>query len=232
MSTRTTNRGEAVRQRAAAERKARRRRRASIGGGAVAAAAAATGIGFAVAHSGSGTGSPGAPAGPVNLGHAGAAAETMSPWPAPADVSARVGAAGLDLGPMGTADHYHVHLDVIVNGTEVPVAANIGVDPNSGAMSGLHTHDDSGIIHIEAAQKNEPFTLGQLFTEWNVMLTPNQLGALTAKGSHVLRVFVNGTQAAGDPAAIVLHAHQEIALVFGSATTKVDIPRRFDFHGI
>lgn len=33
---------------------------------------------------------------------------SMPPWPAPADVSVRVAAAGLDLGPMGTASGHRV----------------------------------------------------------------------------------------------------------------------------
>lgn len=51
---------------------------------------------------------------------------------------------------MGTADHYHPHLRIIINGNEVPVPANIGVDPATGAMSALHTHETDGTIHIEA----------------------------------------------------------------------------------
>lgn len=238
MSTRTADRGRPSRPgkaaaRAAAEQLARRRRRQTIlGAGAAVVVVAAAGIALSVSHDSRGAGRPSAPPGPVSIGHPDAAAATLPPWSAPPDVPAQVQAAGLDLGPMGTADHYHVHLDVLVNGTAVPIAANIGVDPGSGAMSGLHTHDASGIIHIEAARKNEPFTLGQLFTEWDVKLTPTQLGALTAAGPDLLRVFVNGQQASGDPAAIVLHAHQEIALVYGPATAKIDVPRGFDFHGI
>lgn len=44
-----------------------------------------------------------------------------SPWPAPGDVPARVAAAGLDLGPMGTAEHYHPTLAITINDQPVPV---------------------------------------------------------------------------------------------------------------
>lgn len=54
----------------------------------------------------------------------------MPPWPAPvADVPDRVAAAGLDLGPMGTAEHYHPKLQIIIDGQQIQVPANIGVDP-------------------------------------------------------------------------------------------------------
>lgn len=91
--------------------------------------------------------------------------QSLPPWPAPSDVTARVAAAGLDLGPMGMAEHYHPQLRVVVNSTEVQVPANIGVDPTTGAMSALHTHELDGTIHIEADTAGEVFTLGQLFTQ-------------------------------------------------------------------
>lgn len=88
------------------------------------------------------------------------------PWPAPKNVAARVADAGLDLGPMGTAEHYHTHLQIVVNGSEVEVPANTGVDPASGAMSALHTHESDGTIHIEADTVGQVFTLGQLRWTW------------------------------------------------------------------
>lgn len=99
---------------------------------------------------------------------------SLPPWPAPTDVPARAASAGLDLGPMGTAEHYHPHVRIIVDGAEVPVASNIGVDPATGAMSALHTHDGDGTIHIEADTEGEVFTLGQLFVQWGVKLTPRR----------------------------------------------------------
>jgi len=104
----------------------------------------------------------------------------MPLWPAPTDVPTRVAAAGLDLGPMGMAEHYHPHLQIILNGKDVQVAASIGVDPTTGAMSALHTHEPHGTIHIEADTAGEVFTLGQLFTEWGVTLTPTQIGGTVA----------------------------------------------------
>lgn len=112
-------------------------------------------------------GSQSTQAGDVSGGSPALDETSMPPWPAPVDdVPARVAAAGLDLGPMGTAEHYHPHLRILANGTEVPVPPNIGVDPATGAMSAVHTHEADGTIHIEAATAGEVFTLGQLFTEW------------------------------------------------------------------
>lgn len=109
----------------------------------------------------------------------------MPPWPAPTDdVPARAAAAGLNLGPMGMAEHYHPHLQIIINGNDVPVPANIGVDPTTGAMSAVHTHEPDGTIHIEAGTAGETFTLAQLFTQWGVQVTSTQIGGVHAKTGH------------------------------------------------
>ncbi|MBD3945889.1 MULTISPECIES: hypothetical protein [Nocardioides] len=140
---------------------------------------------------------------------------SLPPWPAPADVPARVAAAGLDLGPMGTAEHYHPHLAVTIDGQPVPVPPNIGVDPNTGAMSAVHTHEGDGTIHIEAHTVGEKFTLGQLFTQWGVTLTPTQVGGVKAKGDAKVTVTSNGTPVAGDPADLRLEPDQQIELTLG-----------------
>lgn len=136
----------------------------------------------------------------------------MSPWPAPTDVAARVASAGLDLGPMGMAEHYHLHLQIIVNGKEVPVPANIGVDPATGAMSALHTHEPEGTIHIEADRAGEVFTLGQLFIQWGVKLTSTPIGGVQAKDGQKVTLSSNGTPAAGDPMNLRLEPEQKIVL--------------------
>jgi hypothetical protein len=161
----------------------------------------------------------------------GQGAESGPPWPAPTDVAARTEAAGLPLGPMGTAEHYHAHLDVLVDGQSVPVPANIGVEP-SGQMSALHTHTPDGIVHIEAGVKGQTFTLGQLFTEWNVALGPDRIGGLTTGGTggKTLAVYVNGEKATGSPAMVKFAPWQQITLVYGSPDQEVEIPSTYDWE--
>jgi FAD/FMN-containing dehydrogenase len=159
----------------------------------------------------------------------GLGAEQTPPWPAPADVSARAEKAGIPLGPMGTAEHYHAHLDVLVNGQPVPVPANIGVDPATGTMSVVHTHTPDGVIHVEAARRGQPFTLGQLFTQWNVRLTATQIGGLKVGGETALTMYLNGRKVPGDPATLRLASHQQIALVYGPKGQTVEVPSSYDF---
>lgn len=136
----------------------------------------------------------------------------MPPWPAPTDVAARVEAAGLDLGPMGMAEHYHPQLRIVIDGTAVPIPPNIGVDPSTGAMSALHTHEGDGTIHIEADSAGEVFTLGQIFTQWGVALTPHQMGGVRAKPGQQVQVASNGAKVAGSPADLRLEPDQQILL--------------------
>jgi len=137
---------------------------------------------------------------------------SMPPWRAPTDVPARVASAGLDLGPMGMAEHYHPQLEIIINGEQVPVPGNIGVDPSSGAMSAVHTHETDGTIHIEAGVAGELLTLGQLFTQWGVKLTTTQIGGVKANPGDKVTVTSNGSPVAGDPMALRLEPKQKIVV--------------------
>ena len=140
---------------------------------------------------------------------------SMPPWPAPTDVPALVAEAGLDLGPMGTAEHYHPRLRIIVDGEAVPVPPNIGVDPTTGAMSALHTHEGDGTIHIEADTRGEVFTLGQLFTQWGVRLTESQIGGVQPDKGQELTLSSNGQIVDGNPNQLQLEPEQQIVLTVG-----------------
>ena len=152
------------------------------------------------------------PQGQPSGGSAERESASMPPWPAPADVPARVARAGLDLGPMGMAEHYHPQLRIFVNGDEVPVAPGIGVDPDTGAMSAVHTHEGDGTVHIEASKAGEAFTLGQVFTQWNVTLTNTQIGGVRAKAGQKVTVTSNGAAVTGDPMKLRLEPRQKIVV--------------------
>jgi hypothetical protein len=148
-------------------------------------------------------------------------------WPAPPDASARVKAAGLPmLGQEGQVLHIHSHLDVFVDGKAVTVPPQIGIDAPSQQISPLHTHDTSGVVHIESPVQAE-FTLGQFMTEWNVPIGNDILGTFKTGGGKELHVYVNGKEQTGDPASIKLAAHQEIAVVYGAPGDKVQVPSAY-----
>jgi hypothetical protein len=156
---------------------------------------------------------------------------TAPPWPAPADATAAVNAAGLPmLGREGNVEHIHAHLDVLVDGQAVPVPADIGIDVHRRTISPLHTHDASGVLHIESPVKRQ-FSLGEFFSEWQVSLSEDNLGGLRTGGGNVVRVFVNGTQQNGNPGAIMLGAHDEIAVLYDRPQPGETVPRSYDFSG-
>ncbi|MBW0106310.1 hypothetical protein [Pseudonocardia sp. KRD291] len=157
-------------------------------------------------------------------------ATTVPPWPGPADPAPGMRAAGLPISDMSAmAQHFHAHLDVIVAGRPVPVPADLGVDQASGQMSALHTHDATGLVHVESSDPGGRYTLGQLFNEWNVALDATRIGGLRAGAGMTLRGFVDGVEVPGNPAAVELRDHQQIALVYGPSGSPVTPPATYDF---
>ncbi len=154
------------------------------------------------------------------------------PWPLPDDARPYIAAAGLKvLGQEQLAVHYHAHLDILASGAKVRVPGGIGMVIANGQESGIsvvHTHDTSGIIHIESPT-NSPYVLGQVFTQWGVSLATGTLGGLIDGNGNVLRVLVDGRAFEGDPATIVLKAHQEIALWYGPTTASPNVPHQYRF---
>ena len=62
---------------------------------------------------------------------------------------------------------YHNHTKLVINDQNgsLIVPAGIGIIPNE-CIFWLHTHDDSGIIHVEAPYEKS-FSLGQFLQVWN-----------------------------------------------------------------
>lgn len=114
--------------------------------------------------------------------------------------------------------HVHTHLAIFYNGKQMQVPEYIGFAPNlaGGCLYWIHTHDASGIIHIEAPDINPPqggpYTLGMLFDIWGQPLDNNNVASLAGP----VTAYVNGTKYDGDLRAIPLSAHQQIVLEIGT----------------
>lgn len=132
------------------------------------------------------------------------------------------------LGSEGAAEHIHAHLDVLVDGQAVPVPAGIGIDGRRGTISPLHTHDDTGVVHIESPVKRQ-FSLAEFFSEWDVSLSADNIGALRATDGTSVRVYVNGALKSGNPAATTFAPHDEIAIVYGKPHPGESIPAKYNF---
>jgi hypothetical protein len=145
-------------------------------------------------------------------------------------------------------NHVHAHLDVFVDGMPVRVPSGIGIkidDPavqrgelpdgtmsyggiqlcNEPCISPLHTHDATGIIHTESADP-KPNTLGEFFIEWGVTLDASCVATFCSPATAIA-IYVDGAPVTGDPRAVELTDHREIAIVIG--TPPAEIPKTADF---
>lgn len=121
--------------------------------------------------------------------------------------------------------HIHSHLSIYNRGTQIQVPPLSGMVANADhrtvrCLYWLHTHDGSGIIHLEAGKFNAPqggpYTLGMYFDVWGQPLARTQVA--TFKGA--VTAYVNGAVWSGDPRDIPLAAHQLITLEVGTPLVK------------
>ena len=64
--------------------------------------------------------------------------------------------------------HIHPHLKIFVKGEEFKIPTNIGV--TSACMRPVHTHDESGTLHLEFSTKTD-VALGSFFKIWEKPLS-------------------------------------------------------------
>ncbi len=141
--------------------------------------------------------------------------------------------------------HVHAYVGLWVNGTQIAIPAGAGmVNPGPPDPTGfvntascfyhLHTHDSSGIVHIEDPDpRGVPITqslypLKNLFDEWGITVGPNQFGTFTGP----VRVFTSGqiyrgggssvnvpatdlTFYGNDPTSVPLYSHEVIDIEVG-----------------
>lgn len=137
----------------------------------------------------------------------------------------------------GQVDHYHMDLQVYVNGQPAPLPAGVGIvepagaqGPNLGTGSpaclyALHTHDTSGIVHIESPVSGHTYLLGNFFDIWGQALGQKSFMGYQVNSGNKLVVVVydaNGNKSTftGDPAKLRLTAHETVFLLYNSPNVK------------
>ena len=121
----------------------------------------------------------------------------------------------------GEGLHIHAHVALFDHGKQMQIPRFIGFAPNpslpgGGCLYWIHTHDASGIIHIEAPDLHPPgggpSTLGMLFDIWGEPLGAGGVAGLNGP----VTAYVNGAKYDGDLRSIPMLAHQEITLEVGT----------------
>lgn len=122
--------------------------------------------------------------------------------------------------------HVHSHLAILLNGEPQAIPNDLGIvndDTPDRCIYALHTHDNTGIIHVEAPAVGT-FTLGQFFDIWGRPLTNVNLAGL--EGMPIV-VYIT------DPDGVVvkvpddqwkdieLKSHRLITIQVGSPITEI-----------
>jgi hypothetical protein len=129
-----------------------------------------------------------------------------------------------------TASHYHVLLSIYINGKSVPVATQVGIAPDVSCYYWLHTHDSSGIVHIEAPA-NRTFTLGNFLDIWGQRFSSLQYPPqLDQPGGPGWQIFVDGKLVGGDFHNIVLKPHEFITIAYN--TPNVTPITTYNWNGL
>jgi len=87
------------------------------------------------------------------------------------------------------AMHIHAKLSIVINGQPITIPANIGIVGQ--CTRPVHTHDDSGEIHIESPVLY-PFTVKDFFLVWGQPFDNTQILQYKIDATHTVRMTVNG----------------------------------------
>jgi hypothetical protein len=141
---------------------------------------------------------------------AGCSQPSASPTPAASNV------------PCGPSEvltrHEHAHLTIVLRGQLRTVPAFVGITATH--ICWLHTHDTSGIIHIEAGDART-FTLGDFFAVWGQPLSATTIDGERVGPGETIKATVNGQDVALPPNEIVLKDKEDIVLELGPPFVQV-----------
>jgi hypothetical protein len=112
--------------------------------------------------------------------------------------------------PMPPSYHIHPVLKLKIDGADVPVPPNIGINPSCEKV--LHTHDSSGELHVEPNYE-QVFTLADFFALWGKPFSKTELLDKKANDTHEVVMTVDG-QANTEFENLVLRDKQQILLEY------------------
>jgi hypothetical protein len=85
--------------------------------------------------------------------------------------------------------HIHPNLEIFDVANKVAIPSEIGVTP--GCMKAMHTHDDTGKLHVEYTEPHD-FVLGDFFAVWGQTFSKEQIMDKKADDKHKITMTVDG----------------------------------------
>ncbi|MEO6209742.1 MAG: hypothetical protein ABIQ10_06400 [Gemmatimonadaceae bacterium] len=123
--------------------------------------------------------------------------------------------------------HIHVHLTLIANGVQRAIPLGIGAKQgevisnfvvDAHCYYWVHTHDASGIIHIESPNAAQ-LHVGELFAIWGQPLSRSNVGGFAG----AVTAYVDSTRYDGDLGSLGFVAHQQITLIVGTVPSQLPV---------
>ncbi len=125
---------------------------------------------------------------------------TRPPWSAPRDAVSYMDAAGLNQLPLSDTSNPHTFtLSLTIDGSDIAIPANIGLDRVRALQAPVHTHGDDHVVWLEGRSDRE-VTLSDFFLLWGVRFDGNCIGAACG----IVRITKDGADATKTAGALVL----------------------------
>ena len=106
--------------------------------------------------------------------------------------------------------HIHPNVEINVDNQKVAIPANIGIDPS--CMRAIHTHDESGQMHVEYPEKHD-FTLADFFANWQQPFSKDRILDKVTDETHAITMLVDG-QPSEEFENLVLRDEQKIVIIY------------------
>jgi hypothetical protein len=124
------------------------------------------------------------------------------------------------------AYHIHQHLAIYDRGKPVAVPQGIGIDQKDNCIYWLHTHDTTGVIHVESPSEKQ-YPLKNFFDLWGQVVDNTSFLTHAIAPGHSVRAYVGKDLYKGDPMSIVLTPHKLITLEYGPPWVAPDTSFKF-----
>ncbi len=90
----------------------------------------------------------------------------------------------------GLADHYHATVRISVLNQDIAVPDDVGLNDNGCSMRPLHTHDNTGKIHLEFKEEGVEAPLEAFFDIWGKHMDSTGFDDHRIDASHEFLMFV------------------------------------------